>query len=135
LKFQRAMMREGWPALWDTTKWVMNWEGVYLDYSNGKVYGLSIHGDRLTAPYKTESLPSAIVDLILVDSLVNLSFISLGLKYIPKEIEALVALESLGFGYNQLSTVPLEINELIKLKILSLNDNQLSGVPDLSGLE
>lgn len=121
--------------MWDTTKWVMNWEGVYLDYSNGKVYGLSIHGDRLTAPYKTESLPSAIVDLILVDSLVNLSFISLGLKYIPKEIEALVALESLGFGYNQLSTVPLEINELIKLKILSLNDNQLSGVPDLSGLE
>ncbi|WP_185154184.1 leucine-rich repeat domain-containing protein [Fulvivirga sp. M361] len=134
LQFHEELIQKGWPVLWNTNQNVAGWTGVSLDPVNGKVTGLDISGDRISPPFQTDSLPSAIGLLQSLNSLKDLWLSVLGIKYLPAEIGNLQHLESLGLGYNRLAEIPPEINRLVHLKLLFLNNNKLTGLPDLSAL-
>ncbi len=134
LQFQKELMQEGWPQLWDTDQWVSGWRGVSLHPVNGRVVRISIRGDQLTIPFETDSLPIAISTLQSLDSLKHLAFALLSLKYVPKEIGDFKSLESLGLVHNKLEDIPTELNNLTELKELFLTNNRLTDLPDLSGL-
>jgi Leucine-rich repeat (LRR) protein len=142
VNFQKAMMEEGWPQFWDTTKLVSTWRGASLDYVTGKgekatgrVNWISIDGSWFSPLFTTDSLPACVVILKSIDSLESLSFQHLGLKFLPEEICDLKNIESLSLGYNHFTEIPSFLGKMKNLKYLALLYNQLTDLPEgLSGL-
>ncbi len=134
VKFQKELIKKGWPPLWDTTKRVQNWYGIQLENQKGRVVQVNIWGDDLVPKYKTDSLPSCVKILQSLDSLNDLTFADLDIKYISDELWNFENLTSLGIHYNKLSYIPKGINKLVNLKTLYLLYNELTDLPKLDRL-
>ena len=136
VEFNRQMMEAGWPSLWDMSKPLREWKGVYPDYWNkGKVAWINLGDYNLPEGFMPGSLPAGPLSVLLhLDSLRDLSFHHMGLTSVPKEIEIFTDITHLSFSYNELQTLPPEINNLTNLEYLSIGYNKLVDLPDMSGL-
>jgi hypothetical protein len=135
IDFQNALIQEGWPQFWDTTKNVSNWQGVYLNNETGKVKWIYLRGTDFHPDFTTKKLPSCIKILDSLDNLLELSFSSFGIKDLPEEIAELNNLESLSLGHNGMEEIPSFLGRMKNLKYLALSYNQLTDLQEeLSGL-
>lgn len=134
VEFHTEIQAAGWPELWDASLPVQQWDPIRLDPTSGKVTGFSLRGDKSYIPFTSDSLPSCIAILQQINSLVDLNFSILGLRYLPNSLWGFKNLQKLGLGYNELAELPGVIASLNKLEILSLHSNKLKSLPDLSAL-
>ena len=133
IQFQNELMQQGWPALWNTNGLVVSWNGISLDHASGKVSKISIWGDNFNPDFSSDSLPSCISVLLQLDSLKELTFGHLNIRYLPEIIEDFISLNTLGLGYNKLGKhSPIHFEKLDRLKYLFLNNNEISETTDLS---
>ena len=111
-----------------------------FNVENGKVTGISIHGDEKfiaednnnlysedLGNLELEELPESLGELL---SLNKLALINIGLKKIPKSIKNLKNLEELSIASNPQFNIPEVLWNIGSLKKLNLSNNNLKIIPE-----